>query len=142
MTQLIRPAVADLAQTMEAACLHELFQMQADERPAQLAMVCGENYPNILRDRGNTLFRELYRRTVHYLLDRSGATEGTPKSLDGKSTRIGAVRGVAFTAITEDWRLRGQMQIAGRLTDALNRREAIAISDVTWGPADGTGAIR
>ena len=27
------------------------------------------------------------------------------------------VRGVQFTAITEDWRLRGRMQIAGRLTD-------------------------
>ena len=45
----------------------------------------------------------------------------------------GAPRGVAFTAITEDWRLRGRMQIAGRLSDALNKREAIAISDVSWG---------
>ena len=46
----------------------------------------------------------------------------------------GAPRGVAFTAITEDWRLRGRMEITGRLSDALNRREAIAISDVSWGP--------
>ena len=45
----------------------------------------------------------------------------------------GAPRGVAFTAITEDWRLRGRMQIAGRLSDALNKREAIAITDVVWG---------
>jgi hypothetical protein len=50
--------------------------------------------------------------------------------------RKGGVRGVAFTALTEDWRLRGRMQIAGRLSDALNRREAIAISDVTWGAPD------
>jgi hypothetical protein len=28
------------------------------------------------------------------------------------------------------------MQIAGRLSDALNRREAIAISDVDWGPPE------
>jgi hypothetical protein len=48
----------------------------------------------------------------------------------------GGFRGVAFTALTEDWRLRGRMQIAGRLSDALNRREAIAISDVTWGAPD------
>ena len=48
----------------------------------------------------------------------------------------GAPRGVAFTAITEDWRLRGRMQIAGRLSDALNKREAIAISDVVWGAPD------
>jgi len=53
----------------------------------------------------------------------------------GRSQKAG-VRGVAFTALTEDWRLRGRMQIAGRLSDALNRREAIAISDVTWGAPD------
>jgi hypothetical protein len=45
----------------------------------------------------------------------------------------GAPRGVAFTAITEDWRLRGRMEISGRLSDALNKREAIAISEVSWG---------
>ncbi len=48
----------------------------------------------------------------------------------------GAPRGVAFTAITEDWRLRGRMEITGRLSDALNRREAIDISDVAWGPPE------
>jgi hypothetical protein len=45
----------------------------------------------------------------------------------------GAPRGVAFTAVTEDWRLQGRMQISGRLSDALNKREAIAISEVLWG---------
>jgi hypothetical protein len=48
----------------------------------------------------------------------------------------GSVRGVPFTALTEDWRLRGRMDIAGRLSDALNKREAIAITDVTWGATD------
>jgi hypothetical protein len=33
------------------------------------------------------------------------------------------------------------MQIAGRLTDALNKREAITISDVSWGPSDGTSPM-
>ena len=42
------------------------------------------------------------------------------------------IRGVAFHALTEDWRLRGRMEIAGRLSDALNKREAIAITDVDW----------
>ena len=46
-----------------------------------------------------------------------------------------------FIAITEDWRLRGRMTISGRLTDALNKREAIAISDVTWGPPDGSAPL-
>jgi hypothetical protein len=31
------------------------------------------------------------------------------------------------------------MHIDGRLSDALNRREAIAIADVSWAPADGSG---
>ena len=31
------------------------------------------------------------------------------------------------------------MHIDGRLSDALNRREAIAIADVSWAPVDGSG---
>jgi hypothetical protein len=53
----------------------------------------------------------------------------------------GAPRGVAFTAITEDWRLRGRMEITGRLSDALNRREAIGISDVSWGPPESDAQL-
>lgn len=47
--------------------------------------------------------------------------------------------GVAFDGLTEEWRLVGVMHIDGRLSDALNRREAIAIADVSWAPADGSG---
>ena len=49
----------------------------------------------------------------------------------GRGLHSGAARGVAFTALTEDWRLTGLMQITGRLSDALNKREAIGIADVT-----------
>jgi len=42
----------------------------------RLAMVCGENFPNILQGRQYALFRELYRRTLHYLLDRAKAIDG------------------------------------------------------------------
>jgi hypothetical protein len=45
----------------------------------RLGMVCGENYPNILEGRENTLFRELYRRTLHYLLDGSKSVESERK---------------------------------------------------------------
>ena len=48
--------------------------------------------------------------------------------------------GVAFEGLTEDWRLGGVLHVEGRLSDALNKREAIAMSDVWWAPADGTGA--
>ena len=44
-----------------------------------------------------------------------------------------ARRGVSFEAITEDWRLSGQMDIDGRLSDALNQGEKLAIHDVRWG---------
>ncbi len=53
----------------------------------------------------------------------------------------GAPRGVSFTAITEDWRLTGRMEIAGRLSDALNKREAIAIADVSWGPPEAGATL-
>lgn len=61
-----------------------------------------------------------------------GAFEGTSRM------HAGPIRGVPFIAITEDWRLRGRMDISGRLSDALNKREAIAITDVQWGPPDST----
>lgn len=48
------------------------------------------------------------------------------------------VAGVAFDALTEDWRLIGRMLIEGRVSDALNKREAIAIVDVRWAPIDGS----
>jgi hypothetical protein len=49
--------------------------------------------------------------------------------------------GVAFDGITEEWRLVGRMSIDGRLSDALNKREAIAISEVAWSPIDGSAPM-
>jgi hypothetical protein len=46
---------------------------------------------------------------------------------------------VPFDGLTEEWRLRGLMHGAGRLSDVLNRREPIEISGVEWAPADGSG---
>lgn len=43
-----------------------------------------------------------------------------------------------FEAFTEDWRLIGRMQLTARLSDVLNRREAIPISEVRWAPLDGS----
>jgi hypothetical protein len=47
-------------------------------------------------------------------------------------------RGVPFDGMTEEWRLVGTMQVDGRLSDAVNRREPIVLSDVQWAPIDGT----
>ena len=49
--------------------------------------------------------------------------------------------GTAFDGLTEEWRLLGRMQIEGRLSDALNKREAIEISDVQWEPIDGSAPL-
>jgi hypothetical protein len=46
--------------------------------------------------------------------------------------------GLAFDGLTEEWRLVGSVQISGRLSDILNRREAIPIADVSWAPIDGS----
>src|SRR4030095_35923 len=51
-------------------------------------MVCGENFPNTLQDPKNTLFRELYRRTLRYLLDRS-------KAIDGKTNLVAPEQGAS-----------------------------------------------
>jgi hypothetical protein len=48
---------------------------------------------------------------------------------------------IPFDGLTEEWRLMGRMHISGRLTDVLNRRESIAISNVQWAPIDGSGAM-
>ena len=54
---------------------------------------------------------------------------------------VAGARGVPFDALTEEWRLVGTMQIEGRLSDALNKREAIALAEVSWAPVDGTAEL-
>jgi len=49
--------------------------------------------------------------------------------------------GIAFDGVTEEWRLIGRMDIDGRLSDALNKRESIAIHDVRWAPIDGSAEL-
>ena len=64
---------------------------------------------------------------------RHGSGAGGDAGVRPPGLHAGSLRGVPFTALTEDWRLRGRMDITGRLSDALNKREAIAITDVSWG---------
>jgi hypothetical protein len=67
----------------------------------------------------------------------SPGTESKPKP----SAPPPAGYGVPFEGLTEEWRLAGVMHITGRLSDALNRREAIAITEVSWAPLDGSGSF-
>lgn len=57
------------------------------------------------------------------------------------STNTGASRGIPFDGLTEEWRIVGNIDVSGRLSDTLNRRESLTISDVQWAPADGSGPL-
>jgi hypothetical protein len=50
-------------------------------------------------------------------------------------------RGIPFDGLTEEWRIVGNMHVGARLSDALNKREQIEISDVQWAPVDGSGGL-
>jgi hypothetical protein len=50
-------------------------------------------------------------------------------------------RGIPFDGLTEEWRIVGEMDIRGRLSDALNKREAITIANVQWAPIDGSEGL-
>jgi hypothetical protein len=75
--------------------------------------------------------------------DASGTVED-PASEPGSASPAAEAaprRGVAFQGLTEEWRLVGWMEIPGRLSDALNKREPIAITDVQWAPFDGSAEL-
>jgi hypothetical protein len=69
------------------------------------------------------------------------------KKTDGSSrqpsppARTRSGRGVPFDGLTEEWRIVGNMDVSGRLSDSLNKRESITISDVQWAPIDGSEGL-
>ena len=46
--------------------------------------------------------------------------------------------GMPFDCCTEDWRIRGRVNTAGRLIDSLNHREALEIADAEWAPLNAS----
>jgi hypothetical protein len=68
-------------------------------------------------------------------LRRRRKPEAAPSTLTSMASREGTVE---FEALTEEWRLSGTMTVTGRLSDVLNRREPIPISNVKWAPLDGS----
>lgn len=65
-------------------------------------------------------------------------TDGTGAAKPAGATKTGSGRGIPFDGLTEEWRIVGNMEIPGRLSDSLNKREAVTISDVQWAPVDGS----
>ena len=70
-----------------------------------------------------------------------GSAPETLRAASSATLGGGARTGVAFDGVTEEWRLVGRMSIDGRLSDSLNKREAIPISEVAWAPIDGSAPL-
>ncbi len=74
--------------------------------------------------------------------DKAPVAEGTDPSVQPEPEPVAAPPvpdgGISFDGLTEEWRLVGIMEVTGRLSDALNRRDAISIRDVSWAPTDGS----
>jgi hypothetical protein len=49
--------------------------------------------------------------------------------------------GVAFDGITEEFRLSGRMLASGSLGEILGRGQPVPITDVSWGPVDGSAPL-
>ena len=71
---------------------------------------------------------------------KAGTAAAAPAAATG-GPRSAVRTGVAFDGVTEEWRLTGRMDVEGRLSDALNRREPVAIHDVQWAPIDGSAPM-
>ena len=70
---------------------------------------------------------------------RRGSPKPAPASASARPVSGG--RGIPFDGLTEEWRLVGRMEVEGRFSDILNRRESIAISGVHWAPLDGSAEM-
>ena len=69
-------------------------------------------------------------------VDGAGKAPGDGQPAPAGRHRSG--RGIPFDGLTEEWRIVGNMEVSGRLSDALNKRESITISDVQWAPVNGS----
>jgi hypothetical protein len=68
-------------------------------------------------------------------------TDGAPLTDAAPAPKLSHGRGVPFDGLTEEWRIVGNMEVQGRLSDALNKRESITISDVQWAPVAGSDPL-
>ena len=78
---------------------------------------------------------------LNFLRRKKAAPPETLRDAGPKAVPAGGRPGIVFDGMTEEWRLMGRMSVEGRMSDALNKREAIAIADVTWAPIDGSAPM-
>ena len=77
-----------------------------------------------------------YDALLPWVMQRNPRVQILQAQLAAADARPG--RAVPFDGLTEEWRIVGNMHVVGRMSDALNKREAVPISDVHWAPADGS----
>ena len=78
---------------------------------------------------------------LNFLRRKKAARPESLRDAGPKAVPAGGRPGIVFDGMTEEWRLMGRMSVEGRMSDALNKREAIAIADVTWAPIDGSAPM-
>jgi len=78
---------------------------------------------------------------LNFLRRKKAAPQATLRDAGPKAVPAAGRPGIVFDGMTEEWRLMGRMSVEGRMSDALNKREAIAIADVTWAPIDGSAPM-
>ena len=78
---------------------------------------------------------------LNFFRRKKAARPETLRDAGPKAVPVGGRPGIKFDGMTEEWRLMGRMSVEGRMSDALNKREAIAIADVTWAPIDGSAPM-
>ncbi len=71
--------------------------------------------------------------------DADKAAPASPPS--GADDEAPTGRGIPFDGLTDEWRIIGNMHVDKRLSDALNKRESVTISDVQWAPVDGSAPL-
>ena len=74
-------------------------------------------------------------------LKRRKPADADPSAASKAAGSSAAAGGFPFEGLTEDWRLVGRMNIEGRLSDVLNKRDPIPIDDVMWAPADSSDTL-
>lgn len=74
-------------------------------------------------------------------LKRRKDDEAEEASAPVSAPQSGRERGVGFDGLTEEWRITGEMLVEGRLSDGLNRRDAIPLANVRWAPVDGSAPM-
>src|SRR4029453_650437 len=125
----------DLPKTRSGKIMRRLLRDIAEERALGDTTTLAD--PNVVETIRSESWKAEDCRVPFDFLKRK-KTEGTGAAKPAGATKTGSGRGIPFDGLTEEWRIVGNMEIPGRLSDSLKQRQAVTISDVQWAPVDGS----